>query len=427
MATEGRYLYQNPATYQANEAVIDPDSSYLLKEGMSHMDLVDVKMKLNWLGYGQSKITTKFGPYFKEQVMKFQEDYGLASTGMVDYRTKRKISEAFSIAFRPDSKFKRVRRFKSALERLGFGEISSNEQLKRCLMDFQVHYQLKVTGSLDLATFSKMNKILSTSFQAGEEHQDIISLKSKLTSLGYGRIKLTPKFGKRTERMVKKFQQDYGLLVSGIADELTMEKLNTAQRIKEKVTYSRYEFSFNEILEEQHIDGAEIGDHPIMLNPNNFVNDEKMKFLFTDLFRPNVTSANELNNLLVGKGNLEGQGQVISDIANEWGINELFLLSRIIGDKHESLIQGKVDPKITINRIAKKMMDEFGPLNNTLYKAYFNPDSFQAMEKKVNSDAERITGLLDDLYETYQAMDSYTLHLEIPVFKDRPVEKYIRG
>lgn len=426
MAMKSRDLFENPVRYTAGEVTIEPDSSYLLKEGMVHSDLVEVKMKLNWLGYGQSKITTKFGEYFKEQVTKFQEDHELAATGMVDYRTNRKIKEAFAIAFRPDSKYKRLRLFHSALERLGFGGAVNKSSLKRSLMDFQKHYQLKVTGSLDFVTFSKMNAILSSPYQTGEEHQEVITLKDKLNSLGYGRIKLTSKFGKKTERMVKKFQEDYGLPVSGIADEITMEKLDNAQRIKEKVTYSRYDITFEEVLKKQPINEKGLDTHPIMLNPNNFVNDEKMKFLFIDLFRTNVTSASELNKLLDGKAMLEEQGQSFINVANEWNINELFLLSHVLKNRNSFTMESS-DPETAIVKLAKQLHDAYGTSNNTLYKIYFDPADIQGIEKTVTRDINWLTNQLEVLYEMYNTLEAYTLYLEIPVFKDRPVEKYIRG
>ncbi|WP_085506191.1 peptidoglycan-binding protein [Thalassobacillus devorans] len=425
MAMESRDLFENPVRYTAGEVTIEPESSYLLKEGMVHTDLVEAKMKLNWLGYGQSKITTKFGAYFKDQVMKFQEDHELAATGMVDYRTNRKIKEAFAIAFRPDSKYKRIRRFQSTLERLGFGEIGNKAQLKRCLMDFQKHYQLKVTGSLDFVTFSKMNDILSSPYQTGEEHQEVITLKSKLNSLGYGRIQLTPKFGKKTERMVKKFQADYGLPVSGIADDITMEKLNNAQRIKEKVTYSRYDITFEEVLKKQSISEVGMDNHPIMLNPNNFINDEKMKFLFIDLFRTNVTTVSELNNLLDGKGLLEGKGHLFIEIAKAWNINEVFLVSHVVKNCN---ITPDSDLEAVIINDAKLLQEEYGTSNNTLYKIYFDPTNLHKQDPDTpKKDINWLTNQLEVLYEIYQTLNSYTLYLEIPVFKDRPAEKYIRG
>ncbi|GGC85385.1 hypothetical protein GCM10007216_15130 [Thalassobacillus devorans] len=423
MAMESRDLFGNPVRYTAGEVTIEPDSSYLLKEGMAHRDLVEAKMKLNWLGYGKSKITTKFGGYFKEQVMKFQADHELAATGMVDYRTNRKITEVFRAAFRPDNNYKRISRFKSALERLGFGEIVDKAHLERCLMDFQKHYQLKVTGSLDFVTFSKMNDILSCSYQTGEEHQEVITLKSKLNSLGYGRIQLTPKFGKKTERMVKKFQADYGLPVSGIVDEITMDKLTTAQKIKEKVTYSRYDITFEEVLKKQPISEAGMDNHPIMLNPNNFVNDEKMKFLFIDLFRSNVTVASELNKLLDGKGILEGEGQLFMEIAKARNINELFLVSHVL--KNGNVIPDSDLEAVIINE-AKLLQEEYGTSNNTLYKIYFDPANLYG-QVATGKDINWLTNQLEVLYEMYQTLDSYTLYLEIPVFKDRPAEKYIRG
>ena len=49
------------------------------------------------------------------------------------------------------------------------------------------------------------------------------------------------------------------------------------------------------------------------LDPTNFVNDEKQRLQFMDLTQPSGVSIETLNQYLVGKGILEGQGQAFID------------------------------------------------------------------------------------------------------------------
>ncbi|WP_404322676.1 N-acetylglucosaminidase [Cytobacillus firmus] len=65
------------------------------------------------------------------------------------------------------------------------------------------------------------------------------------------------------------------------------------------------------------------------LNPQNFT-DEYSMFQFLSLSRSTGVSAQELNNLLKGKGVLEGKGQAFIDAALMYGINEIYLVSHAL-------------------------------------------------------------------------------------------------
>src|SRR5699024_5967020 len=104
-----------------------------------------------------------------------------------------------------------------------FGDSTENN-----VKSFQAYYGLLVNGIADEKTLEKMDEILSSSFQDGERGDHIVELKKNLTRLGIGNYPDNPSnyFGVSTENNVKSFQSYYGLLVSGIADEITLKKID---------------------------------------------------------------------------------------------------------------------------------------------------------------------------------------------------------
>src|SRR5699024_633510 len=88
------------------------------------------------------------------------------------------------------------------------------------------YYKLSVDGVAGPETFSKIKEILNSPLQKGERHKDTQRLKKDLASIGY---KVpgngTTLFGTATEKVVKKFQKEQNLIVNGIADPRTLEKI----------------------------------------------------------------------------------------------------------------------------------------------------------------------------------------------------------
>ena len=98
--------------------------------------------------------------------------------------------------------------------------------LEQGIKDFQVYYGLVETGVSDQATLDKIDSILSSPLQNGKRHKDTVQLKKDLAWLGFtvpgsG----TTLYGNNTTQKVKDFQSFYGLVVNGIADEVTLAKI----------------------------------------------------------------------------------------------------------------------------------------------------------------------------------------------------------
>ncbi len=75
-------------------------------------------------------------------------------------------------------------------------------------------------------TTDTINNILSSPFQKGKSHQDVISLKKDIAKLGF-KVSNNPNknFGPSTEKKVKEFQKYYKLMSNGIVDPITKNKI----------------------------------------------------------------------------------------------------------------------------------------------------------------------------------------------------------
>ncbi|MBU9712957.1 peptidoglycan-binding protein, partial [Bacillus tamaricis] len=118
---------------------------------------------------------------------------------------------------------------KNKLNRIGFGNITVTDYYgdftTRRVREFQQHYGLEVTGKADTVTQAKIDAVFSSPLQWNKRHEDLLEIKRILNANGYGGITVTDYFGSFTERRVKEFQRDHGLPVSGIIDEITLQKI----------------------------------------------------------------------------------------------------------------------------------------------------------------------------------------------------------
>src|SRR5699024_11702273 len=108
------------------------------------------------------------------------------------------------------------------------------------------YYSIPMTETDYAATLVKINEILSMTIQYVKRHKDTVQLKKDLASLGYpvpgdG----TNYYGKKTADKVKSFQKDYGLAISGIADEVTLAKISEAVA---GLKYTRYDLTLDQAV-----------------------------------------------------------------------------------------------------------------------------------------------------------------------------------
>ncbi|MFD1385915.1 peptidoglycan-binding protein [Oceanobacillus oncorhynchi subsp. oncorhynchi] len=123
-----------------------------------------------------------------------------------------------------------IAKFKKKLNAIGFGYITETTLfgsfMETQVTRFQEYYGLPANGQMDRATREKLDSVYNSPFQQGKRHDDIPNIKQKLNNLGYGYISVTTLFGTFMEQKIEQFQRDHGLRVSGIADEVTLAKLN---------------------------------------------------------------------------------------------------------------------------------------------------------------------------------------------------------
>lgn len=213
------------------------------------------------------------------------------------------------------------------------------------------------------------------------------------------------------------------------------------------------------------------------LNPLNIVDDERQQFQFLDLARSSDASASALNKYLNGKGILSNQGQAFLDASNKHGVNDIYLVSHasletghgtsqlangvevgknkqgnlvLVTDANRSSL---VDIRITYNMYGIGAVDNnalrggafraynerwFTPREaiiggagfigndyikagqNTLYKMRWNPAAMDlrgAARHQYATDIGWAAKQVNVMYNLYQQLDSYTLYLDIPVYK----------
>ena len=215
------------------------------------------------------------------------------------------------------------------------------------------------------------------------------------------------------------------------------------------------------------------------LNPLNFINDDRQQFQFLDLSRNSSASVTELNKVLNNNGVLTGKGRYFIEAGNKYKINDIYLVSHAkleTGNGSSELANGiskwtQRDSKGNIVRDAdgnpiiidispKKVYNVYGigafdrcardcgaqraydngwfsvetaivegaqfigngyvnAGQNTLYKMCWNPG---AMEKgnvthQYATDIGWAAKQTRTIYNLYQQLDSYTIHLDIPVYK----------
>src|SRR5699024_1185155 len=115
---------------------------------------------------------------------------------------------------------------------LGFSVQNTNftdyfgPQSEKTVMEFQRYYGLNADGVVGSNTTKKINEVLSSPLQRGKRHKDTVQLKKDLAFLdmpvtGNG----TNYYGVQTEKKVKEFQRENNLIVNGIADPVTLTKI----------------------------------------------------------------------------------------------------------------------------------------------------------------------------------------------------------
>ncbi|WP_261853932.1 N-acetylglucosaminidase, partial [Clostridium folliculivorans] len=119
------------------------------------------------------------------------------------------------------------------------------------------------------------------------------------------------------------------------------------------------------------------------MNPDNFINDDNAKYMFLRLDYSDGIKAWQLDNVLKGKGILEGKGQVFIDAGRLSNVNPIYLVSHALletGNGTSDLATGKI--------IVSKMHNVFGDINSGTYdvdyKMVYNVFGIGALDANAN-------------------------------------------
>ncbi|WP_461183809.1 peptidoglycan-binding protein, partial [Virgibacillus kimchii] len=203
-----------------------------LQYGGNDPAVVELKENLVDLGFGSFNFNQNYFSTTAATVEEFQAFYGLKENGIADDRTLAKIEELLNTPMQRGDYRKDAITLKENLAKLGFNVSSSSSpeydsETESTVQAFQEYYRLDVTGVADDATLDKLEELISTPLQEGGRHEDAIQLKEDLERLGFGSFIGNRNYGSKTASAVEDFQSYYGLKENGIADERTLEKLES--------------------------------------------------------------------------------------------------------------------------------------------------------------------------------------------------------
>ncbi|ADU29422.1 peptidoglycan-binding protein [Evansella cellulosilytica] len=203
-----------------------------LRNGQHDEGAIQLKINLSLLGFHISNNpTTHYGPTTERKVREFQQVNGLKVNGIADKVTLKTIQELLSTTMALGTHSQEVVTLKNNLATLGF-HISNNPTTyygpitEQVVREFQRYYGLKMTGVASQETLNKIESVLSSPLRNGQHHESAIQLKINLSLLGF-HVSNNPTtyYGPMTERRVREFQSAHGLIVNGIADEITLAKI----------------------------------------------------------------------------------------------------------------------------------------------------------------------------------------------------------
>ncbi|MFD1448388.1 N-acetylmuramoyl-L-alanine amidase, partial [Oceanobacillus profundus] len=138
------------------------NNSNILKKGDRKRGVIDLKRKLNSLGYNGLALTNNFGSLTETRVKQFQRDYGLKEYGMGDKITLEKIDHILSTSLKRGDRKPEVIELKRDLNSLGYSGLALTNNFgsltEKRLKQFQKDNNLPVNGIADERTLQLIEK-----------------------------------------------------------------------------------------------------------------------------------------------------------------------------------------------------------------------------------------------------------------------------
>jgi peptidoglycan hydrolase-like protein with peptidoglycan-binding domain len=181
-----------------------------LQPGSRGQAVTRLQQDLRRLGYFNGPITGNFGPETQRAVVRFQQSNGIRADGVVGGRTKEVIRISLN------------RNNSSAYNSSAYNSSTYNSS-----SDNSSNYTSTYTS-----TYSSSDGIggdnLPNALNLGDSSAQVRELQQDLQQLGYFRVNPTGYFGPTTQEAVARFQQDYRIVPSGVADSQTLGAITTA-------------------------------------------------------------------------------------------------------------------------------------------------------------------------------------------------------
>ncbi|WP_060678191.1 peptidoglycan-binding protein [Virgibacillus halodenitrificans] len=411
-----------PITGELNRTTsikIDEVFLKIYHEGSNHKKILELKQKLNKLGFGELEETYLLDAQTTKRVRDFQFYYGLEATGKVDLHTIKEVNSILNSPLQRNKRNSKTLHLKKSLHTLGYNNVNFTNEFSKLTEDnlkqFQTDYNLPVSGIGDERTLKRIKEAIDTKGRASRIEYNIT------------------------------------------LDEAIKMQISSGNKMLDDIPFSKIEK---------------------LLDPVYLENDDKNKFQFLDLGRTNVTNVKELEKLLINSQLLTGKAETFKNAGTEMGINEVYLMLQILNniqDKNNVFIELPVDCNgnityiknahnnkftkkpgytsetdrylynfipdfdtqedaikrgfqenwVTLDRAiygaAKYYKDKYiNTGRNTYYKMYWNPDF---MERNKYADTEstkylkQYTISIETVYNAYRKLESYILYLEIPEYK----------
>ena len=227
-----------------------------LGPGLKRPDVKGYQETLMQLGFATWTNSTEcFCAKTEKATKEFQKYHGLPVTGIVNENTEKKLESELRDSYFYDDRDAEIVELQNRLIALGYGNwnptVRFGPTTERAVIAFQKYYSgLKVTGVLDTKTQERLKFETENVLHKGIRSNAVKELQENLIRLGFGSWNPTTYYGSTTEGAVERFQKHYSIIVNGIYDTRTEEKL-------EEVLNSPYQYgktsSNIRVLQEQLI------------------------------------------------------------------------------------------------------------------------------------------------------------------------------
>lgn len=215
----------------------------LQKIGNNGPEVANIQSCLKRLGYFQGPVNGNFGSITQQAVIAFQQAKKLPADGVVGISTQRSLQQAcpsrtsnsrVSSNLQPGSRGPEVVKLQQRLQRLGYfqGPITgyfgpqTQQALIRSRQSSRIRTNTNVPRSTPQAVVNRSSVGGAYPFLAeGSQGPAVTRLQQRLQQLGYFNTNPTGNFGSITRDALIAFQRNSGISASGVADQLTWNRL----------------------------------------------------------------------------------------------------------------------------------------------------------------------------------------------------------